>query len=122
MAIERNYFLTVHHQAGVNFVNFTEVKFREILLSGTGDRDRLLNRDSPGQTGMYGRSTVSQVARVYERWNFRFSLALKYVLLQSKHMSAWRRNGCGNPGRASFKMGLHFLCHAQLLAELGKPR
>jgi len=88
MAIERNYFITAHHQAGVNFNNFTEVKFRDILLTGTGHRDRLLNRGSPGQTGTYGRSTVSQVARLYERRNFRFSLALKYVLLQSKHMSA----------------------------------
>jgi len=25
----------VHHQAGVNFENFTEVKFRDILLTGT---------------------------------------------------------------------------------------
>jgi len=33
MAIERNYFITMHHQAGVHFENFTEVKFRDILLS-----------------------------------------------------------------------------------------
>jgi len=26
----------MHHQAGVNFENFTEVKFRDILLTGTG--------------------------------------------------------------------------------------
>jgi len=50
MAIEGNYFITMHHQAGVHFVNFTEVKFRDILLTGTG------HRDSPGQTGTYGRS------------------------------------------------------------------
>jgi len=25
----------MHHQAGVNFENFTEVKFRDILLTGT---------------------------------------------------------------------------------------
>jgi len=31
----RNYFITMHHQAGVNFENFTEVKFRDILLIGT---------------------------------------------------------------------------------------
>jgi len=36
MAIEQNYFITMHHQAGVNFKNFTEVKFQEILLAGTG--------------------------------------------------------------------------------------
>jgi len=47
----------MHHQAGVQFENFTEVKFRDILLTGTGYRDRRLNRDSPGQTGTYGRST-----------------------------------------------------------------
>jgi len=29
----------MHHQAGVHFENFTEVKFRDILLTGT-----------PGQT------------------------------------------------------------------------
>jgi len=56
MAIERNYFITMHHQAGVHFENFTEVKFRDILLIGTGHRDRRLNRDSRSQTGTYGRS------------------------------------------------------------------
>jgi len=40
----------MHHQAGVHFENFTEVKLGDILLTGTG------HRDSPGQTGMYGRS------------------------------------------------------------------
>jgi len=48
-----DYFITMHHQAGVNFENFTEVKFRDILLTGTGHRDRCLNRDIPGQTGTY---------------------------------------------------------------------
>jgi len=32
-------------QDGVNFENFTEVKFRDILLAGTRHRDRRLNRD-----------------------------------------------------------------------------
>jgi len=59
MTIERNYFITMHHQARVHFENFTEVKFRDILLTGTEHRDRRLNRDSPGQTGTYGRSTYS---------------------------------------------------------------
>ena len=36
MAIARNYFITVHHQTGIHFENFTEVKFRDILLTGTG--------------------------------------------------------------------------------------
>jgi len=31
----------MHHQAGVNFENFTEVKFRDVLLTGTGHRDKL---------------------------------------------------------------------------------
>ena len=44
----------MHHQAGVNFENFTKVKFRDILLTGTGHRDR------PGQTEMYGRSNLYQ--------------------------------------------------------------
>ena len=57
MATERNYFITMHHQAVIHFENFTEVKFRDILLTGTGHQDRRLNRDSPGQTGTYGRST-----------------------------------------------------------------
>ena len=52
MAMERNYFITMHHQAGVHFENFTEVKFRDILLTGTG------YRDSPSQTGTYGKSAV----------------------------------------------------------------
>jgi len=48
----------MQHQAGVNFENFTEVKFRDVLLTGMGHRDRRLNRDSPGQT--YGRSNHNQ--------------------------------------------------------------
>ena len=64
----RNYFITMHHQAGVNFENFTEAKFRDILLTGTGHRDRRLNRDSPGQT--YGRSNVNQ--NLKPKSNFRF--------------------------------------------------
>jgi len=47
----------MHHQAEVHFENFTEVKFRDILLTWTGHRDRRLNRDSPGQT--YGRSNLN---------------------------------------------------------------
>jgi len=35
MAIERNYVVTMHHQAGVHFENFTEVKFRDLLPTGT---------------------------------------------------------------------------------------
>jgi len=31
----RNFFITMHHQVGVNFENFTEVKFRDSLLTGT---------------------------------------------------------------------------------------
>ena len=41
------------------------MKFRDILLTGTGHRDRRLNRDSPGQTGTYGRSNLTKS-------NFRF--------------------------------------------------
>jgi len=40
-----NYFITMHHQAGVNFENFTEVKFR----------------DSPGQTGRMVGSTLTKM-------------------------------------------------------------
>ena len=68
----RNYFIKMHHQAGVYFENFTEVKFRDILLTGTGHRDRRLNRDSPGQTGAYGRSNLNQNLKPEPKSNFRF--------------------------------------------------
>jgi len=42
--------------------------------------------------------------------------------MQSKKYSAWMRKGYGNPDRVSFYLGLHFLCHADLTAELGNPR
>ena len=64
----RNYLITMYRQAGVNFENFTEVKFRDILLTGTGHQDRRLNRDSLGQT--YGRSNLNQ--NVKPKSNFRF--------------------------------------------------
>jgi len=64
----RNCFITMHHQAGDNFENFTEVTFQDIFLTGTGHRDRRLNRDSPGQT--YGRSNLNQ--NVKHKSNFRF--------------------------------------------------
>ena len=48
----------MHHKSGVHFENYPEVKFRDILLTGTGHRDRRLNRGSPGQTGTYGRSSI----------------------------------------------------------------
>jgi len=50
----------MHHQAGVHFEKFTEVKFRDILLTGTGHWDRRFNRDSSCQTGTYGRSNLNQ--------------------------------------------------------------
>jgi len=52
----------MHHQAEVNFENFTEVKFRDILLTGTG------HRDSPGQ--MYDRSNLNH--NLKPKSNFRF--------------------------------------------------
>jgi len=67
----RNYFITMHHQAGVNFEYFTAVKFRDILLTGTGRWDRRLNRDSPGQTGTYGRSNFNQNLKPKPKSNFR---------------------------------------------------
>jgi len=36
MSIERNYFITMRHQAGGHFETFTEVIFWDILLTGTG--------------------------------------------------------------------------------------
>jgi len=68
----RNDFIIMHHKAGVNFENFTEVKFRDILLTGMGHRDRRLNRDSPGQTGTYGRSNLNQNLKPKPKSNFRF--------------------------------------------------
>jgi len=67
-----NYFITMHRQAGVNFDNVTEVKFRVLLLTGTGHRDRRLNRESPGQTGTYGRSNLDQNLKPKLKFNFRF--------------------------------------------------
>ena len=60
----------MHHQGGVHFENFTEVKFRDILLTGKGHRDRRLNWDSSGQTGTYGRSNLNQ--NLKPKPNFRF--------------------------------------------------
>jgi len=59
MAIKWNYFITIHHQAGDHFENFTEVKFWDISLTGMGHPDRCLNEDTPSQTRMYGRSSHS---------------------------------------------------------------
>jgi len=70
----------MHHQVGVHFENFTEVKFRDILLIGAGYRDRCLNRDSPGQTGRYGRST--DIAR---------SFRLKMQLHRLIHIGKWTK-------------------------------
>ena len=56
----RNYFITMHHQAGVHFENYTEVKFR----------------DSPRQT--YGRSNLNQ--NLKPESNFRF-IREKHLLL-----------------------------------------
>jgi len=64
MAIERNYFVTMHHQAEVHFENVIEVKFWDILLTGSGHWDRHLNQDSPGQTGRYGRSNYIKNSNV----------------------------------------------------------
>jgi len=60
MAIEQN-FIGMHHQGGVHFENVTEVKFRDILLTGTEHRDRRLKRDCPSQTSTYGRSILYAV-------------------------------------------------------------
>ena len=58
----------MHHQAGVNFENFTAVKFRDILLTGMGHQDRRLNRDSPGQT--YGRPNLNQNLKPKSNFGF----------------------------------------------------
>ena len=42
----------MQHQAGVNCENFTDVKFRDFLLTGTG------HPDNPGHT--YGKSNLNQ--------------------------------------------------------------
>jgi len=60
----------MHYQAGVNFENYTEVQFRDILLTGTGQWDRRLNRDTPGQTGAYDWSNLNQ--NLKPKSNFRF--------------------------------------------------
>jgi len=60
----------MHHQAGVNFENATEVEFRDILITEMGHRDRGLNRDIPGQTRTYGRPNLNQ--NLKSKFNFRF--------------------------------------------------
>ena len=52
------------HNFVQNFENFAKVKFRDILLTGTGHQDRRLNRYCPGQTGTYGRSTTQSVSKL----------------------------------------------------------
>jgi len=64
--------MTMPHRAGVNFEKFTEVKSRDILLTGTGHRGRRLNRDSPGQTGTYDRSNLNQNLKPKPKSSFRF--------------------------------------------------
>jgi len=64
--------MTMHHHAGVNFENFTEVQFRDVLLTGTGHRDRRLNRDTSDQTGAYGWSNLNQNLKPKPKSNFRF--------------------------------------------------
>jgi len=59
MAIEQNYFIGMHHQAGVHFEIFNEVKFQDILQTGGGTPGRRLNRDCPRQTGTYGSDAAS---------------------------------------------------------------
>jgi len=41
----------MHRQAGVHIENFTEVKFRDNLLTGTGHRDRNLTGTVPAKPG-----------------------------------------------------------------------
>ena len=67
----------MRHQAGVNFENFTEAKFRDILLTGTEHRDRRLNLDSPGQT--YDRSNLDQ--NVKPKFNFRLIRERPFAIL-----------------------------------------
>jgi len=85
----------MHHQAGVNCENFTEVKFRDILLTGMG------HRDSHGQTGTYGRSNLNQ--NLKPKSNFRFIPERPFAIPPFHHKS---RPGalpppprCRGPGR-----------------------
>jgi len=84
MATERNYFIKMRHQAGVYFENFTEVIFRDILLTGTGHRDSL-NRDSPGQTETNGRSNNSwNVLATFDLFRKKLLRHFKPTLLKDK--------------------------------------
>jgi len=47
----------MHHQAGVNFENLTEVKFRDILLTGTGHQTFEPGQSRPNRD-VYGRHGV----------------------------------------------------------------
>ena len=67
-----------------NFENFAKVKFRDILLTGTGHRDRRLSRDCPGQTGTYGRSTNNKYRLRYNIYsNKTYGIAAIYQIVLS---------------------------------------
>jgi len=68
----QGYYESAAPTPGVNFENFTDVKFRDILLSGTGHRDRRLKRDSSGQARTYGGSNLNQNIKSISKSNFRF--------------------------------------------------
>jgi len=58
----------------------------------------------------------------FQKWKNWPPFGTKLWTATEKQSSAWMRKGYGNPGRVSFQLGLRFLCHAQLLAELSKQR
>jgi len=69
--------------------------------------------------------TVGKINRICEKVTYKF---VSPFSLAAYNTNCWREKNClieqgyGNPGRVSFQLGLHFLCHAQLFAELGKSR
>jgi len=65
------------------------VKFRDILLTEAGHRDRRLNRDSPGHT--CGRSNLSQ--NLKPKSNFRFIREKPFAIPSFDQKLPWALEG-----------------------------
>jgi len=89
----------------------TEVKLMDILLTGTRHRDRHLNRNSPGQTGSYGRSNLNQNLKPKPKSNFRFIKTICYSFFSPK---ATPPPKSAAPGHCSPRPPLSGPCHHQV--------
>ena len=65
-------------------------------------------------------NTILQLAGLIEDQKGAFSWHYNTYCYVRTKISAWMQKRYGKPSRVSFKLGLQFLCHAELLAELEK--